>query len=112
MRIQVEGFVIRWSHEVDEVLSMESQKDLEDGKNPGPDTEIKFWEMRFANLQNIHEQLTCKAARSMVNILVVTKSGYYVLFRSKINKLQSILDNYFLEICTEMSSSNYMKLRT
>ena len=75
---------------MDEVLSMESQKDLEDGKNPGPDTEIKFWEMRFANLQNIHEQLTCRAARSMVNILVVTKSGYYVLFRSKNNKIQSI----------------------
>ena len=81
IRSEVEGFVIKWSQEVDEVLSMESQKEIEEGKNPGPDIEIKFWQMRFANLQNLYDQLTSKSSKSMVNILKITKSGYLALFR-------------------------------
>ena len=81
IKSEVEGFVIKWSQEVDEVLSMESQKEIEEGKNPGPDIEIKFWQMRFANLQNLHDQLTSKSSKSMVNILRITKSGYLALFR-------------------------------
>ena len=81
IKSEVEGFVIKWSQEVDEVLSMESQKEIEEGKNPGPEIEIKFWQMRFANLQNLHDQLTSNLSKSMVNILKLTKSGYLVLFR-------------------------------
>ena len=81
IRSEVEGFVIKWSQEVDEVLSMESQKEIEEGRNPGPDIEIKFWQTRFANLKNLHDQLTSKSSKSMVNILKITKSGYLVLFR-------------------------------
>ena len=81
IRSEVEGFVIKWSQEVDEVLSMESQKEIEEGRNPGPDIEIKFWQIRFANLKNLHDQLTSKSSKSMVNILKITKSGYLVLFR-------------------------------
>ena len=81
IRSEVEGFVIKWSQEVDEVLSMESQKEIEEGKNPGPEIEIKFWQIRFANLQNLHDQLTSSSSKSMVNILKLTKSGYLVLFR-------------------------------
>ena len=81
IKSQVEGFIIKWSHQLDEVLSMESQKDLEEGKNPGPDTETSYWEIRFSNLENIHAQLRSKTAQSMVNILTLTKSGYLPLFR-------------------------------
>ena len=81
IKSEVEGFVIKWSQEVDEVLSMESQKEIEEGKTPGPEIEIKFWQMRFANLQNLHDQLTSSSSKSMVNILKLTKSGYLVLFR-------------------------------
>ena len=81
IKSEVEGFVIKWSQEVDEVLSMESQKEIEEGKNPGPEVEIQFWQMRFANLQNLHDQLTSNLSKSMVNILKLTKSGYLVLFR-------------------------------
>ena len=84
IRSEVEGFVIKWSQEVDEVLSMESQKEIEEGRNPGPDIEIKFWQTRFANLKNLHDQLTSKSSKSMVNILKITKSGYLVLFRLSI----------------------------
>ena len=92
IKSQVEGIIIKWSHQLDEVLSMESQKDLEDGKNPGPDTETSYWEIRFANLENIHAQLTSKTAKSMVNILTMTKSGYLPLFRYKSSKSRRIID--------------------
>ena len=88
IKSEVEGFVIKWSQEVDEVLSMESQKEIEEGKNPGPEVEIQFWQMRFANLQNLHDQLTSNLCKSMVNILKITKSGYLVLFRLLLFNIQ------------------------
>ena len=74
--------IIKWTHEVDEVLCMESQKELEEGRNPCPETEITFWERRSSNLESLHDQLTSPTVKCLVNILVLTKSGYYALFRS------------------------------
>ena len=42
---------------VDEVLSMECDKDLEEGKNPGPMVEIEFWEAKSRNLESLFEQV-------------------------------------------------------
>ena len=60
---------------------MESLKELEEGKNPGPMIEIQFWNIRHTNLESLHEQLCMKTTKSMVNILKLTKSGYYSMFR-------------------------------
>ena len=60
---------------------MESFKELEEGKTPGPMVEIEFWDTRHANMQNLHEQLCRKSTQSIVSILKHTKSGYYSMFR-------------------------------
>ena len=67
--------------QIDEILDMESQKDLEDGKNPGPMTEIQFWDIRHDNMKGLHDQLNSELTRSMVSILKQAKSGYYTMFR-------------------------------
>ena len=43
--------------QVDEIISLESQQQLEEGKHPGPMTEIKFWEAKSINLESIFEQV-------------------------------------------------------
>ena len=45
------------SLKVDEVLSMECDKDLEEGRNPGPMVEIEFWEAKCRNLESLFEQV-------------------------------------------------------
>ena len=39
------------------MLSMECDKDLEEGKNPGPMVEIEFWEAKSRNLESLFEQV-------------------------------------------------------
>ena len=67
MKNNIEGIIIKWTHQVmliyhrkitlyhddphhpyqvDEVLSKESEQDLLEGENPGPMTEIRFWEAK------------------------------------------------------------------
>ena len=39
------------------MLSMECDKDLEEGRNPGPMVEIEFWEAKCRNLESLFEQV-------------------------------------------------------
>ena len=44
--------------QVDEVLSKDSAEELEEGNNPGPMTEIQFWDSKRINLESLFEQVT------------------------------------------------------
>ena len=57
MKNNIEGIIIKWAHQVDEVLSQESDQELEEGKHPGPRTEIEFWESKCQNLESLFEQV-------------------------------------------------------
>ena len=76
MKNNIEGIIIKWAHQVwvkdykavsyqlnqspdqvDEVLSMECDKELEEGKNPGPMVEIEFWDAKCRNLESLFEQV-------------------------------------------------------
>ena len=57
MKNNIEGIIIKWAHQVDEVLSQESDQQLEEGKHPGPLTEIDFWDAKCRNLESLFEQV-------------------------------------------------------
>ena len=42
---------------MDEVLTKDSAEELEEGNNPGPMTEIQFWESKRINLESLFEQV-------------------------------------------------------
>ena len=67
--------------QIDDILSMESLKDLDEGKNPGPMAEIEFWDIRCNNILSIHEQLSNDITRNMISILKISNSSYYGMFR-------------------------------
>ena len=81
MKNNIEGIIIKWAHQVDEVLSMECEKELEEGKNPGPMVEIEFWEAKCRNLESLFEQMKNSTTRNMASILNVTDSAYYPCFK-------------------------------
>ena len=75
MKNNIEGIIIKWAHQVlpglighhtitnmqvDEVLSQESDQELEEGKHPGPRTEIEFWESKCQNLESLFEQVRAR----------------------------------------------------
>ena len=57
LRSNIEGTVIKWAHQVDEILSMESQQELEAGGHPAPNIEIQFWESKCCNLLSLYDQV-------------------------------------------------------
>ena len=85
------------------MLSKESEQDLLEGDNPGPMTEIHFWEAksvvlnaeydeklttvinttipRCRNLESLFEQMKAATTIHMASILNVTDSAYYPCFR-------------------------------
>lgn len=55
------------------MLSMECDKDLEEGKNPGPMVEIEFWEAKSRNLESLFEQVDqCIAMSIFIYMLFTT----------------------------------------
>ena len=88
--------------QTEEVLSKDSAEDLNKGLNPGPMTEIKFWEAKVGgfwvknfwfrvlcktmpfqciNLESLFEQMKADTTRKMASILNVTDSAYYPTFK-------------------------------
>ena len=53
----IEGIIIKWAYQVDEVLSKDSSEEIAHDKNPGPMSEINFWEAKCINLESLFEQV-------------------------------------------------------
>lgn len=81
LKNNIEGIILKWAHQVEEVLSKDSAEELEDGDNPGPMTEIQFWESKRINLESLFEQMKAPTTRNMASILNVTDSAYYPCFK-------------------------------
>ena len=64
LKNNIEGIILKWSYQVwlvyffsfdffiqtDEVLGKDSAEELNKGNNPGPMTEIKFWDAKVGKL--------------------------------------------------------------
>lgn len=54
----IESMVIKWTHQIRDVLKKDSSEPLLQGMNPGPETELDFWKARKANLLCVYEQVS------------------------------------------------------
>ena len=72
---KIEGIVIKWTHQVKSVLELKSEQALIDGKNPGPQEELKFWSDLASNLQCIYEQLCSPKVKKMGKLLKEKESS-------------------------------------
>lgn len=88
----IEGVVIEWSHQVQDVLKKDSAQPLLQGKNPGPTVEIDFWIARRADLESLVEQLYSEKVLKMSRLLEKTLSSYYPAYSAMQRAIDQALD--------------------
>ena len=88
----VEGVVIDWSRQIHDVLKKNSAKPLLEGKHPGPQVEIDFWNARCADLESVADQLCVEKVVKMGQLLEKTQSSYYPAFQSMLDTVFSSLE--------------------
>ncbi|XP_075778342.1 dynein axonemal heavy chain 11 isoform X4 [Pelodiscus sinensis] len=73
----IESMVIKWSHQIHDILQRDSVQPLLQGLHSDPQTELNFWKMRKDNLLCIYDQLQSPVVQNMVKILKAKESSYY-----------------------------------
>ncbi|KAG5210204.1 hypothetical protein JEQ12_015398 [Ovis aries] len=73
----IESVVIKWSHQIQEVVEKDSVQPLLNGLHSNPQTELDFWTMRRENLSCIYDQLQTPIVLKMVKILKNKQSSYF-----------------------------------
>ncbi|XP_019507533.1 PREDICTED: dynein heavy chain 11, axonemal [Hipposideros armiger] len=73
----IESVVIKWSHQIQEIVEKDSVQPLLNGLYSNPQAELGFWTMRRENLSCIYDQLQAPIVRKMVKILKTKQSSYF-----------------------------------
>ncbi|KAL1403957.1 hypothetical protein pipiens_005505 [Culex pipiens pipiens] len=82
MKNSLEGIVIKWAYQINDVLKEDSSMVFKDGAQPSPLEEIIFWDSRQSNLRNIYNQLLEPRVKQIGVILEGIDSVYYSSFKS------------------------------
>ncbi|GFG28503.1 hypothetical protein Cfor_03628 [Coptotermes formosanus] len=91
LKSAIEGVVIKWATQINDVLIQESSQAFDGGQNPTPNAEVDFWNSRLCNLEYIYEQLRDERVRKMAIILEKTDSAYYPCFRTQFQNVVAAL---------------------
>ncbi|XP_034877289.1 dynein heavy chain 11, axonemal [Mirounga leonina] len=73
----IESVVIKWSHQIQEIVEKDSGQPLLNGLHSNPQTELDFWMMRRENLSCVYDQLQAPVVLNMVRILKIKQSSYF-----------------------------------
>ncbi|EHB17858.1 Dynein heavy chain 11, axonemal [Heterocephalus glaber] len=74
---EIESVVIKWSHQIQEIVERDSPQPLQSGLHLTPLTELDFWMLRMENLSCIYDQLQAPVVLKMVKILKSKQSSYF-----------------------------------
>ncbi|KAL9897380.1 dynein heavy chain at 93AB [Glossina fuscipes fuscipes] len=91
LKSAIEGVVIKWAAQVEEVIKESSAQAFANGQNPTPYAEFSFWNKRFKNLSFIFEQLRNERIRAMALVLEHSRSAYYPCFQTLFKKVVEAL---------------------
>ncbi|XP_051008480.1 dynein axonemal heavy chain 11 [Acomys russatus] len=87
----IESVVIKWSHQIQEVIGKDSAQPLLSGLHPTPETELDFWAMRHDNLKCIYHQLQAPVVLKMVKILRTRQSSYFPALKGIFTTVENAL---------------------
>lgn len=88
----LEGVVIKWTCQIDEILKQDSSTLFNGKKEPVPSDEINFWQNRLKNLENIFSQLRDFRVKQVGNILETIESVYCKSFKKTFKNVVNALD--------------------
>ncbi|KAJ6648778.1 Dynein beta chain, ciliary, partial [Pseudolycoriella hygida] len=89
MKNKLEGMVIKWCHQMDDVINT---KAMNMNLNPVPADEYNYWTLRHSNLENIYNQVTAHSINTILMILKSIDSVYYSSFHSIFQRTVSSLN--------------------
>lgn len=89
MKNKLEGMVIKWVHQIDDVLN---KKPINMATNPVPSVEYNYWTERHSNLENIYSQVSAEGINTILMILKSIDSVYYSSFHSIFQRNMSSLN--------------------
>ncbi|CAG5122026.1 unnamed protein product, partial [Candidula unifasciata] len=78
---EIESLIVMWSNEIQEVLKYRCADPILEGKNPSPATEIKYWQMRAKDFDQLYQQLNNPRVKMMAYYLKNGRSVYYQAFK-------------------------------
>ena len=82
LKNSIEEIVLKWSNIIEEVVQDNPFRLFQEMDSPQPEEEIKFWNGRMKNLENIYQQLCDPYVKSIASILENTESAYIATFRT------------------------------
>jgi dynein heavy chain, axonemal len=91
MKNSLEGIVIKWACQVNEVLKETSLSLFEKENHPTPLAELKFWNDRRKNVKNIYNQLCDPRVKKIGSILELINSVYFGTFTTTFKKVVTSL---------------------
>lgn len=80
MKNSLEGIVIKWAFQIDEVLKETSDSLFEKNNHPTPMAEVRRWDNRRKNITNLYDQLKDPRVKKIGLILEKMQSVYYQTF--------------------------------
>ncbi|KAM6202712.1 dynein axonemal heavy chain 11 isoform 2-T2 [Rhynchocyon petersi] len=87
----IESVVIKWSHQIQEIIEKDSMQPLLNGVHLNPQTELEFWKRRRENLSCIYDQLQDPVVLKMVNILKTRQSSYFPTLKDIVTTVENAL---------------------
>lgn len=90
MKNSLEGIVIKWASQINDVLKENSNIIFKDN-HPVPSAEIDFWNLRLKNLENIYNQLIDNRIKAVAKILEAINSVYFAAFRTSFKNIVGAL---------------------
>jgi dynein heavy chain, axonemal len=91
MKNSLEGIVIKWACQVDEVLKETSASIFDKNSHPLPMDELKFWNDRRKNVKNIYDQLRDPRVKKVGSILELINSVYFSTFSTTFKNVVTAL---------------------
>lgn len=91
MKNSLEGIVIKWAFQVDEVLKETSLSLFDKNNHPTPFDELKFWDSRRKNVMNIYDQLRDPRVKKIGSILELINSVYFNTFSTTFKNIVTAL---------------------
>ncbi|XP_054847065.1 dynein axonemal heavy chain 11 [Eublepharis macularius] len=87
----IESMIIKWSHQIREIVEQNSAQTLLYGFLPDPQTELKYWKERKDNLCYIYKQLQSPVVQKMIRILKAKNSSYYPISQDIYKEVENAL---------------------
>ncbi|KAI5631347.1 dynein beta chain, ciliary [Phthorimaea operculella] len=87
LKTNIEGTIIKWAKQIDEILKEDSYIAFKRQKFPLPSADLSFYQQRLRNMEGIYSQLRDPRVKRMAHYLEETNSVYLACFKTMLTNV-------------------------